>query len=95
MPDAYLYPPTVTTALDQLDDYDRDPDIDECGDCGAFINTAELWRHARSGCPAFHGAAGYQRATLYADLPLPPNGVTAQYRAEWMNARTHDQENRP
>ncbi|URC17687.1 hypothetical protein SEA_TARDUS_72 [Gordonia phage Tardus] len=92
MPDAYLYPPTIRGPLDQLDEYDRNPNIDECGDCGAFINTRELWRHRGSGCPAFHGAAGYARATLYTDRPLPPAGVTAQYRAEWLNARNADQE---
>ena len=28
------------------------------------------------------------------DLPLPPAGVTDQYRAEWMNARRRDEATR-
>ena len=91
---SYLYPPTVTTPLDQMDEYELDVvhgDRFMCDECGAYPRTADVYRHVRDECPAANGAAGYARATLYTDLPLPPAGVTDQYRAEWINARRRDE----
>ncbi|QGJ93628.1 hypothetical protein J1771_gp74 [Gordonia phage MelBins] len=87
---SYLYPPTVTTPLDEMDVYELDVvhgDRVMCDECGAYPRTAEVYRHVRDECPATNGAAGYQRATLYHDDPAPPAGVTEQYAREWANER--------
>ena len=90
---SYYYPPTVRGPLDALDDLEARDDMHMCDDCGGYTRTDQLWRHSQDrGCPAFDGAAGYDRATLYAEFPPAPAGVTTRYAQQWNAARTRDME---